>query len=689
MSIKWLGVAFAVTLTGIVLATSGFQLAKRWAAYDRAAAAYDEEMILSAGFRVAGALTIERGPVNRTLLGKTPADGDALKEFEANKQESDAALASLLGLTRTDKDELNQVAETVRSEIEAARAKADSAWRKPANERPNGIPAEVMTAYGNAILSLNKLLQTGIKLTMQLSPDAGNLLDIAQKGWDVRQTAAIPSLLLSALIAEGRPASLAERDKISRAMSRVDTIWAEIIDRGEDAVAPARTRQGVATARARYFGANKDLRERLIAAAFDGTPYGIGVSEWRASAVEANASLMGIRDAALEDARVVAEDDKTASVQGMMLAGAAICLILLLSAGAMAVFMRRMVTPIVRLSAMMARLAEGEDVEVPYNGRGDEIGDMAKALAVFKENTQRIARLREEHTQAELREAGQRRTMLLGMADELEANIRHVVESVSTAAARMQTTAHSMSTIAADTSSKAATVAAASTESSATVQSVAAATEELSSSIHEINVQIHASTTVAGEAKQQADSSIGQMRGLTSAAEKVGAVVALISDIARKTNLLALNATIEAARAGEAGKGFAVVAGEVKALANQTAKATAEVGSQINAMQKAAADAAAVISGIAGTIERINQIAAAIAAAMQQQGATTEEIARNTQQVATNTNAVGRTAIGVQEAAQTSSQASVQVAEMASAVRTETNTLEQKVEAFLARLRAA
>ena len=113
------------------------------------------------------------------------------------------------------------------------------------------------------------------------------------------------------------------------------------------------------------------------------------------------------------------------------------------------------------LMQMMARLAEGEDVEVPYNGRGDEIGDMAKALAVFKENTQRIARLREEHTQAELREAGQRRTMLLGMADELEANIRHVVESVSTAAALMQTTAHSMSTIAADTSSKAATVAAA------------------------------------------------------------------------------------------------------------------------------------------------------------------------------------------------------------------------------------
>jgi methyl-accepting chemotaxis protein len=689
MSIKTIGVAFAATLSGLVLLTAGVQLDQRWEEYGRANAAYREEVLLTSGFAAAGGLTIERGPVNRALLGATPASADVLKEFQDNRADSDAALATLASLANQSGGQIATQVDAVRQQIESARAQAADFWSKPKAQRPADATDAIMGEYDKAIEGLNKLLQTGIKLTMHLSPDAGNLLDIAQKGWEIRQTAAINSLMISALVSAHRPATQSERDLMNNSTGRVSEVWKEILDRGDDEHAPSGTRAGVGVARDRFFGANAALRDALIKSAFDGTPYAVGIDEWRKSAVEANASLMGIRDAALEDARRVAKSDRQHAIRGMAVAGAVILVVLVIAIGAMIIFLRSIVTPIVRLSSVMSTLAEGGDAEVPYGKRRDEIGRMARALAVFKENSQRIVRLGREREEADAHAAGERRSMLLQMADELEADIRKVVDAVGSAADRMQHTAHSMTGMAQETSSKASKVATASSETIANVQSVATATEELSASIQEINRQIVSSTAVAGQAVEQAGGAIEQVRGLTAAAAKIGEVVALITEIASRTNLLALNATVEAARAGDAGKGFAVVASEVKTLANQTAKATADIGAQIGEMQRAASDTASVISSIAETIERINSTTTSIAAAMRQQGATTQEIAQSTSLAARSTTEVGRIIGTVDEAAQESSGASETVAQMASDVRSQAADLGGKVDAYLGRLRSA
>ncbi|KAA5611291.1 methyl-accepting chemotaxis protein [Rhodovastum atsumiense] len=675
-------------LSGIVVLMAGLQLRDRWDSYDRARLTYAAEATLAAAFGASGNLTIERGPVNRALLGAAPAGADMLREYTANRDASDAELSRLELLTR-DLPELHGQVQAVRTRIQAARASAESQWAQPKPARPATIATTIMDEYGVAIAGLNRLIQERLNETMRLSPEAGSLLDIAEKGWEIRQAASITSLLLSDLLSAGRAATQDERDRINHTTGRIDQLWAEILDRSDDPAIPATTRNGIGFARDRYFGANSGLRNELVAAAFAGTPYPVGVDAWRKSAVEANASLMRIRDAALVDGQAAVEEIRATGLQGTIVTAAAILVVLGLTALAMVLFMRRVLTPIVRLSTVMSELAAGADRDIPYGDRGDEVGRMAGALSVFKEHTQRVARLTEEQKQAEARELAERRAMLLRMADDLETDIRQVVGAVGTAAGRMQDTAHAMAGMAGQTSTEASAMASASSDTTANVQSVAAATEEMSNSIQEINRQIAASTQVAAEAVEQANGAVSQVHGLTSAAGKIGEVVALISDIASKTNVLALNATIEAARAGQAGKGFSVVAAEVKTLATQTGNATAEIVSQINLMQRATQDTASVIGNVAGTIERMNQIATTIAAAMTEQGMATQEIAGNTQRAAESTTEIGRIIARVDKAAQQSSEASSQVAAMAGEVRTQTGALGSKVDGFLTRLRTA
>jgi len=345
--------------------------------------------------------------------------------------------------------------------------------------------------------------------------------------------------------------------------------------------------------------------------------------------------------------------------------------------------------PIARMTKVMDVIAAGDfTVEVPHTEHKDEIGEMAKAVLVFKENGKKVEEMRAAQEAMDKRAAVERKAAMLKLAEDFEASVMGIVKSVAASSTEMQSTAQSMSAIARTTSSQATTVAAASTEASTNVETVASAAEELSASTGEISARVTEAAKVAQKAADESKRTNEIVTKLASSAAKIGEVVQLITDIASQTNLLALNATIEAARAGEAGKGFAVVASEVKILANQTAKATEEIGGQISTIQGETNSAVDAIKVIAGVIDQVRDISANIAAAVEEQGAATQEIARNVQQAAQGTHEVSSSIVMVTEAAGQTGTAAEQVLDTASELSRNAETLRNEVETFLAKVRA-
>ncbi len=345
------------------------------------------------------------------------------------------------------------------------------------------------------------------------------------------------------------------------------------------------------------------------------------------------------------------------------------------------------------LSAMvraMTRLAGGEfTISVPGLGRGDEIGEMAGAVEVFKNNMIEAERLRAEQTEVEQRQVQQRQAVMNRMANDFEAAVGEIIETVSSASTELEASATTLTSTAERAQERTTMVAAASEEASTNVQSVASAAEEMASSVNEISRQVQESARIAGDAVEQARTTNDRVSELSKAASRIGDVVELINTIAGQTNLLALNATIEAARAGEAGRGFAVVASEVKALAEQTAKATGEIGQQITGIQAATQDSVNAIREISTTIEKLSEISSTIAAAVEEQGAATQEISRNVQQAARGTQQVSSHITDVQRGASETGSASSQVLSAAKSLSCDSNRLKLEVGNFLNTVRAA
>jgi methyl-accepting chemotaxis protein len=342
------------------------------------------------------------------------------------------------------------------------------------------------------------------------------------------------------------------------------------------------------------------------------------------------------------------------------------------------------------MASAMTRLAGGDfKIVTPGLGRKDEIGEMAGAVQVFKNNMIETERMRAEQSQAAQLQSQQRKADMNKIADGFESAVGEIIEAVSSASIELEASAGTLSSTAERAQEITTMVAAASEEASTNVQSVASATEELSSSVNEISRQVQESARVANEAVGQARATNDRVGQLSKAAARIGDVVELINSIASQTNLLALNATIEAARAGEAGRGFAVVASEVKALAEQTAKATGEIGQQVAGIQAATEESVGAIREISGTIERLSEISSTIAAAVEEQGATTQEISRNVQQAAQGTTQVSSNIADVQRGAGETGSASSQVLSAAQSLSNDSNRLKLEVGKFLDSVRAA
>ena len=389
------------------------------------------------------------------------------------------------------------------------------------------------------------------------------------------------------------------------------------------------------------------------------------------------------------EVEIVASRQEMASSEGIGMVVGALAMVILVGSWLMSFL--TIARPIRALTVAMDKLAGGDfSVVLPGLGRKDEVGGVAAAVEKFKVVSEQKAR---EEAEAKIRQdqiaAAQRKAEMHKLADSFEVAIGEIVDTVSSAATELEASASTLTATAVRGQELTTVVAAASEEASTNVQSVASATEELSSSITEISRQVQESARVAGDAVNQARTTTDRVGELSAAAARIGDVVELINTIAGQTNLLALNATIEAARAGEAGRGFAVVASEVKALAEQTAKATGEIGQQIANIQTATEHSVGAIKDISHTIERLSEISSTIAAAVEEQGAATQEISRNVQQAAAGTHQVSSNITDVQRGASETGSSSSQLLSAAQSLSGDSNRLKLEVGKFLDTVRAA
>ena len=569
----------------------------------------------------------------------------------------------------------------------ALREAMDKAIDGPADARKDAARKIVAdnAVFNTAVTSL---LDEQVRRMAQLDGDAYRQAIYANIAWTLRDVGGLNASLHKNLVGSKRAATEAEKLDLSRSQGRNDQILTSLHQLRSNPATPA----NVAAALGKMNDAYVDRFGNEVKMVKEGAAsgkYEHDVDTYYAESQRGLGTIIGVRDAFYDNAEQILASAYSSARFSFLIALTGLIAVASASIGMILVVRRRVCEPIVELTSSMSSLASGDvSHEIPGAARDDEIGAMAAAVAVFRDNMIKADRLAAEK-EAENDVKVRRAQVLDELTHAFEAKVTELVGGLSRASSVMEDTAQSMTSTATVTNRQAGIVAAASEQTSCNVQTVASATEELTSSIAEIGRQVAQSTAIATRAVENARRTGDTARSLAEGAQKIGDVVTLIQSIAAQTNLLALNATIEAARAGDAGRGFAVVASEVKSLAGQTAKATTEISEQIAAIQAASDETVTAIQNVANVIAEIDQIGFAIASAIEEQGSATKEISRSVQEAARGTHEVNSNISGVQKAADDTGSAANQVLGAAEQLSSQSRDLAGQVNRFLSEVRAA
>jgi len=636
----------------------------------------------------------ERGFATNIMFGPPAVDPKMRAELnDKYRKQTDGA-----------REKMNQIRATLLGGLEDGAAVASGmdglntkfASLREAMDKAIDGPAEARRDAAKKIVGDNAVFNTAVTALLDeqvrkmavLDGDAYRQASYANIAWTLRDVGGYNASLHKNLVGAKRPATDAERMDLSRSQGRNDQILMSLQELKGNPATPANVAAALGKMNDAYverFG----QEQKLVKDGAISGKYEHDVDTYYAESQRGLASVVEVRDAFYDNAEQVLSSAYSAARLSFVIALGGLIAVVIASVGLVTMVRRRVCKPIVDLTATMSRLAGGDvSDEISGSDRDDEIGAMAAAVRVFKDNmikADRLAAEKEAENDIKMRRA----RVLDELARAFETKVGELVGGLSSASAVMEETAQSMSTTAAATNRQAGVVAAASEQTSANVQTVASATEELTTSVAEIGRQVAQSTEIAARAVESARRSGDTARSLADGAQKNGDVVTLIQTIAAQTNLLALNATIEAARAGEAGRGFAVVASEVKSLAGQTAKATTEISEQIAAIQTASDETVTAIRNVVDVIAEIDQIGVAIASAIQQQGSATKEISRNVQEAARGTQEVTTNISGVQKAADDTGSAATQVLGAAEQLSSQSRELAGQVNRFLSEVRAA
>jgi len=641
----------------------------------------------------AGNWAVERGMTNASLAAPEPIESTRRAAIQTRREVADAALMSALDRIEGGpgfpykEDFVNRVLAGFEG-ARRMRARVDEALSKPAGARPPEVIDGWVPTMTDLILASQRLRQQADYRPHSVRSVVAELRTLRHDVWVMSEYAGRERAIIGALIDAGRPMTEADLARLSEYRGHVVEAWDRVEGFLGSGRAPSKIAEMDSVISNGFFGRFESLRDQVYAAGIGARSYPIGANEWISRSTAAIDQLL---DLANRSGTVTAITvNETVDRSFATLVGTTVVTALALAVGGVAIWsvIARVVRPVGLLTDVMGNLAAGHlSAVIPATDRGDEIGAMAKAVAVFKQNAIEAEKLRAERAHAEEQAAEAQKRTRLELANEFENAVGTIVQGLGRAADDLSTAAHSMSATAEETSSQAGTVASASEQASANVQSVAAATEEMNRSIAEISSQVQRSATAARSAVDGVDGATKRTASLSEAAQEIGAVIGIIRDIADQTNLLALNATIEAARAGEAGKGFAVVASEVKSLANQTAVATSKIGGLIDRVRSESGETAEAIELVRDQVASIDEVASTIAAAIEEQTSATAEISRNVGEASQGTAEVSRSIVGVSESASGAGAASAQVVAASQTVTEQAGRLDQAVAGFLTKVR--
>ena len=682
-------------LVGAVVVITAIKALTAWQDLDNASTIRSNNSVSDLLLTSAGNWAVERGVTAAALATTEPVSSNRRSIIDERRERADAAFDEAMtrladGPDFRGKDKLVR---EVRANHDAAvsfRRRADTALTKRAVARDDEVVQRWVPTMTQLIMSSQHLRQIAQFRPETVQSRVETVRGVKHDLWVMSEYAGRERAIIGQAISKGEPIASKRLRTLSEYRGRLEQAWAAVSSYRELDSASPRIVDAIDGVESKFFDAYGRTRQKVYQAGIAGTAYPMSADEWIAAATEAIDSLLAAASETTAVANGLVQQAESRGQRNVVVNAALVIAAALVGAIAFWIAGWRVAGSINRMTTTMTALADGDlSVEVPDIERRDEIGQMAQAVQVFKENSSEAERLRKEQEEAEERSREEKRQAMFALADKFESNVGEIVQAVTSASQQLDATAQSMSSVAEQTTQQSSTVASTTEQSAANVQTVASAAEELSNSIQEISRQVEQSTRMASEAVEQATRTNTQVQNLAQAAEKIGNVITLIQDIAEQTNMLALNATIEAARAGEAGKGFAVVAQEVKGLANQTANATREISEHIDQVQSETQEAVTAIETITSTIKSIDEITTSIASAVEEQGAATAEISRNVQQAATGAQEVTKTIGGVSEAAQETGSAAEQVVQAVGQLSSQSENLRHQMDEFLSEVRAA